>query len=126
MSFIVGDDLQKGSLQEACEWYSRHLQMRFKEAWDLLARSLVGLVDDSSEPRPGDLVVVYDFVLAVARLLSVKKNVALVEFVDQLDNDSLLKPQLDDERAKPNQIVFAALGWLSESQTTLNGIDLGR
>jgi len=100
--------------------------MRFKEAWYLLARSLVGLVDDSSEPRPGDLVIVYDFVLAVARLLSVKKNAALVEFVDQLDNDSLLKPQLDDERAKPNQIVFAALGWLSESQITLNGINLGR
>jgi hypothetical protein len=55
----------------------------------------------------------------------VKKNVALVEFVDQLDNDSLLKPQLDDERAKPNQIVFAALGWLSESQITLNRINLG-
>lgn len=102
ISFIVGDDIQKGSLQRACQWYSRQLQMRFKEAWHLLAPSLVGLADDSSEPRPGDLVIVYNFVLAVGLLLSVKKNIALVEFVDELDNNNLLKPQMDGERAKPN------------------------
>ena len=90
--------------------------MRFKETWHLLAPSLVGLADNSSEPRPGDLVIVYKFVLEVGRLLSVKKNIALVEFVDELDNNNLLKPQMDGERAKPNQIVFAAIGWLSESQ----------
>jgi hypothetical protein len=115
ISFIVGDDIPKGSLQRACQWYSRHLQMRFKETWHLLAHSLVGLADNSSGPRPEDLVIVYNFVLAVSDLLSVRKNIALVEFVDELDNNNLLKPQMDDERAKPNQIVFAAIGWLSKS-----------
>jgi hypothetical protein len=124
ISFIVGDDLQKGSLQKACQWYSRHLQMRFKETWHLLAPSLEGLADDSSEPRPGDLVIVYNFVLAVALLLSVKKNIALVEFVDELDNNNLLKPQLDDERAKPNQIVFAAVGWLSKLHMKIKSLVL--
>ena len=119
IDFIVGDDLRKGSLQRACQWYSRHLQMRFRMIWHLLAPSLQGLVDDSTEPRPGDLVIVYNFVLEVALLLSKKKNIALVEFVDELDNNGMLKAQMDDERAKPNQIVFAALGWLSKSYFNL-------
>jgi hypothetical protein len=97
--------------------------MRFKETWHLLAPSLVGLGDSSPEPRPGDLVTVYNFVLAVALLLSVKKNIALVEFVDELDNNNLLKPQLDNERAKPNQIVFAAVGWLSKSPIHMENFD---
>jgi hypothetical protein len=90
--------------------------MRFKETWHLLAPSLVGLADNSSQPRPGELVIVYSFVLAVALLFSTKKNIALVEIVDELDNNNLFKPQMDGERAKPNQIVFAAIGWLSKSQ----------
>ena len=67
--------------------------MRFKETWHLLAHFLVGLADNSSGPRPEDLVIVYNFVLAVSDLLSVRKNIALVEFVDELDNNNLLKPQ---------------------------------
>jgi hypothetical protein len=90
--------------------------MMFKETWHLLAPSLVGLADNSPEPSPGDLVVVYNFVLAVALLLSGKQNITLVEVVDELDNNNLLKPQMDGERAKPNQIVFAAFAWLSKSQ----------
>ena len=88
----------------------------FKETWHLLAPSLVGLADSSPEPSPGDLVVVYNFVLAVALLLSGKQNITLVEVVDELDNNNLLKPQMDGERAKPNQIVFAAFALLSKSQ----------
>jgi hypothetical protein len=116
ISFIVGDDIPKGSLRAACSWYSRHLQMKFKETWHSVVPSLVGLEDESSEPRPGDLVIVYKFVLAVAELLSTRPHIAMVEIVDELDNNDLLKPQLDEERAKPNQIVFAAVGWLSKSQ----------
>lgn len=58
-------------------------------------------------------MVVYDFLLSVARLLKTRKDLALVEIVDELDNHNLLKPQLDEERAIPNQVVFAALGWLT-------------
>jgi len=113
ITFIVGDEIVKGSLGAACAWYSRHLQLKFLQTWHLLAPSLVGLEDESTEPRPGDLVIVYKFVLAIAEILSTKSHVALVEFVDQLSNENLLKPQLDEERAMPNQIVFAAVGWLT-------------
>lgn len=58
-------------------------------------------------------MVVYNFVVAVAKMLKTRKDVALVEIVDELDNDNKLKPQLDEERAIPNQIVFATIGWLS-------------
>jgi hypothetical protein len=74
---------------------------------------LVGLYDTSTTPTPGDLVVVYNFVIAVAQLLKTRQELALVDIVDELDNENLLKPQPDEERAKPNQIVFAAVGWLS-------------
>ncbi len=116
ISFIVGDDIVKGSLAAACSWYSRHLQMKFQQTWHALAPSLLGLEDETTAPRPGDLVIVYNFVLAVAELLSTRQHIAMVEIVDELDNNHLLKPQLDEERAKPNQIVFAAVGWLSESR----------
>jgi hypothetical protein len=110
----VGDEIVKGSLGTACAWYSRHLQWKFLQTWHLLAPSLVGLDDESTKPKPGDLVIVYNFVLKVAEILSAKPKVALVEFVDELDNENLLKPQLDEERAMPNQIVFATVGWLSK------------
>lgn len=110
----MGDEIVKGSLGTACAWYSKYLQTKFLQTWHLLAPSLVGLEDGSTEPRSGDLVIVYKFVLEVAEILSTRPNVALVEFVDELNNANLLKPQLDEERAMPNQIVFAVLGWLSK------------
>jgi hypothetical protein len=112
--FIVGDQLVKGSLATSCLWYSRYLRSKFYHHWHLLAPALTGLEDNSVAPASGDLVVVYDFVIEVAKLFKSRKDVALVEIVDELDNRNLLKPQMDEERAIPNQIVFAALGWLSK------------
>jgi hypothetical protein len=103
----------KGTLATACLWYCRFLQSKFRSHWHLLAPSLVGLYDTSTTPTPGDLVVVYNFVITVAQLLKTRQELALVDIVDELDNENLLKPQPDEERAKPNQIVFAAVGWLS-------------
>lgn len=113
ISIIVGDEARKGTLATACSWYCRFLQSKFRSHWHLLAPSLVGLYDASTTPTPGDLVVVYNFVITVAQLLKTRQQLALVDIVDELDNENLLKPQLDEERAMPNQIVFAAVGWLS-------------
>lgn len=110
---ITGDQLIKGSLADSCLWYSRYLRSRFHNHWHLLAPALVGLEDNSLAPASGDMVVVYEFVLAVAKLLKNKPDLALVEIVDELENRGLLKQQLDDVRAIPNQVVFAALGWLT-------------
>jgi len=79
-----------------------------------LAPALVGIDDESTAPKKGDLVVVYNFLMTVARLLKTQSSLALSEIVDELDNELQLKQQLDGERAIPNQLVFAAMGWLSQ------------
>jgi hypothetical protein len=113
VSILVGDQMIKGSLVGSCLWYGRYLQSKFYHHWHLLAPALVGLEDNSVTPASGDLVKVYSFVIEVAKLLKTRRNLALVEIVDELDNQNMLKPQMDEERAIPNQIVFATLGWLS-------------
>jgi hypothetical protein len=113
VSILVGDQMIKGSLADSCLWYRRYLQSKFYRHWHLLGPALVGLEDNSTAPASGDLVHVYSFVIEVAKLLKTRRNLALVEIVDELDNKNMLKPQMDEERAIPNQIVFATLGWLS-------------
>ncbi|KAH0548352.1 hypothetical protein GP486_007972, partial [Trichoglossum hirsutum] len=111
---IIGDDQYiKGSLGDSRNWYTQYLESNFKHHWHLLRPALKGLDDESKQRQPGDLLVIYDFLITVAGLLKTKENLALVDIVDELDNGDFLKPQLDAERAIPNQIVFAAFGWLS-------------
>jgi hypothetical protein len=119
VSILVGDQSIKGSLADSCLWYGRYLQSKFYRHWHLLAPALVGIEDNSTKPAPGDLVIVYSFVIEVAKLLKTRRNLALVEIVDELDNQSMLKPQMDEERAIPNQMVFATLGWLSMHRTSI-------
>lgn len=115
ISLMVGDQLLKGSLRESCAWYTAFLETKYRNQWGPLCCALKGLPDNSVAPQPGELATVYRFVIAVAELLKTKRNLALVEIVDHLDNSDLLKPQMDDQRAIPNQMVFAAIGWLSKS-----------
>jgi hypothetical protein len=109
----------KGSLVDSCLWYGRYLQSKFHHHWHLLAPALVGLEDNSPMPASGDLVIVCNFVIEVAKLLKTRRNLALVEIVDELDNQQMLKPQMDEKRATLNQIVFATLGWLSMHRTSI-------
>jgi hypothetical protein len=120
VSILVGDQVIKGSLADSCLWYGRYLQSKFYRHWHLLGPALVGLEDNSTAPASGDLVHVYSFVIEVAKLLKTRRNLALVEIVDELDNKSMLKPQMDEERAIPNQVVFATLGWLSMRRTSIH------
>src|SRR5436305_6768803 len=64
---LVGDQVIKGSLADSCLWYGRYLQSKFYHHWHLLAPSLVGLEDNSTTPASGDLVIVYKFVIEVAK-----------------------------------------------------------
>jgi hypothetical protein len=114
ISYIVADNIWKGTVATSCSWYSRFLQSKFIEHWHLLAHALVGLEGKSKAPKPNDLVIVFGFVQNVARMLKSTKSCALTDIVDELGNDGLLKDQLDEERAIPNQIVFATVGWLSK------------
>jgi hypothetical protein len=81
----------------------------------MLASTLVGLDEKTAAPRQGDFVVVYTFLKVVVQLMITRDHLAFSEIVDKLENERLLKPYMDEERARPNQIVFAAYGWLSKS-----------
>lgn len=118
IKFLTGEQMIKGSMISSCLWYTRYLQSKFRSQWHLLVSALVGLEHNSPKPAPGDFIVVYSFMKEVAKLLKNRRNLALVEVVDELDNQRLLKPQMDTERAVLNQVVFAALGWLSMYRPT--------
>lgn len=113
ITYIVAQDIWKGTVANACSWYTQYLQSKFIEHWDLLALALVGLDDESRAPQRNDLVFVFEFMLKVAEVLRTKRACAMTDIVDELGNNELLKDQLDEERAIPNQIVFAAIGWLT-------------
>lgn len=113
IQFLVGDEVVKGLLAKSTRWYCAYLQSKFKQHWHLLAATLVDIDGKSVTPKAGDLVAVYSFLLEIAKLLKSTPELALVTIVDELDNENLVKPQLDEERAVPNQAVFAAIGWLS-------------
>lgn len=116
ISFILDGEPVKGTLIHCATWYFQYFQSQFRSQWHLLKISLKGLNEETSYPQPGELAIVYDFLLIVAKQLKTVKNLTLVDVVDELDNEDKLKNQLDEERAAPNQIVFAAVGWLSEFQ----------
>jgi len=114
IKFFVSNEIIKGTLRDACNWYQRHLQTNFINHWQLITTALVGIEENSIAPAQGDFVVVYNYVLAVAKLFKSRRNIALVEIVDELDNDGVFKSDMDDERSTPNQLVHATLGWLSK------------
>ena len=102
-------------------WYAKFLESRYRGAWTTVIReALRDLWDFSNEPRPDEIGVVYRFMSIVAESLLGIRGLAMVDIVDQVANLRLLKDQRDGERAVPNQLVFAAVGWLSKSTHYLN------
>lgn len=134
MTLILGEQLVTESLEDACHWYSNLLESKFNESWTSLLRPcLEGLDEFSSGPRSGDLAIIYKFMRVVAETLMNKEEMALVDVVDALDNRQLLKsndPSEEDGehensegREIPNQLAFAAMGWLSKFTLFLQGQD---
>jgi len=124
MMLLLGKQTITKSLREACDWYASFLESKFRESWiPLLRPCLEGLNETRSGPYSGDLAIVYKFMKVVAETLMMNEELALVDVVDALDNQQLLKSndpsnengeqELPEERAVPNQLAFAALGWLS-------------
>ena len=103
------------SLPACVAWYGKYLECRFNSAWTTLVKqTLEGVSNSRIAARPKDINLIYNFISIVAKLLLEVKGLAMVEIVDELANLHLLKDQKDGERAIPNQLVFAAVGWLSK------------
>jgi len=113
MRYIVAEDIWKGTVYNACSWYSQYLQSKFLDHWHALSAALVGLDEESKAPKNNEFIILFEFMRKVAEIFKTQSGCALTDIVDKLSNDGLLKDQLDDVRAIPNQVVFAAVGWLT-------------
>lgn len=98
----------------ACDWYLGFLEFQFNQMWATLLRpTLAGLNDAAPTPMDGEMAIIYRFMNVVAESLRQTSQLALSDIVDKLANDFLLK-ETDEDRSLPCQLVFAAIGWLSE------------
>jgi hypothetical protein len=107
-------------LSAACvEWYGKFLECRFRGAWTMVLReALRNLKPRFNEPQLGEIGTVYNFMSVVAKLLleDGRKGLAISEISDEAGNLRMFKEdETDVERKIPNQLVFAAVGWLSKS-----------
>jgi hypothetical protein len=101
------------ALNLACTWFLAFLEFKIIEAWNtLLAPVLANVNPKVTSPSRDDICFAFQFLEAVVSQLD-RKEVALVEVVDAMYNRGLLH-DTDDDRSKADQLVFAALGWISK------------
>jgi len=97
-------------------WYAKFLECRFRGAWTTSIREALRHVGNfTNEPLPDEIGVVYGFMSIVAKSLLESRHLSMIDIVDEAYNLRLLKDQIDGRREIPNQLVFAAVGWLSKS-----------
>jgi hypothetical protein len=83
------------------------------DAWVTLIQPLLLNVDTAAElPSDGDLEVAFQMLAVIVSQLE-RQALAMTEIVDELYNCKLLK-YTDAERGLANQLVFAAIGWISK------------
>jgi hypothetical protein len=112
---VTGDESKP---EQHIVWYAKFLECRFRGSWITVTReALRNLSPTSIGPQPGEIGTVYNFLSVVAKMLleDRRNGLAMIDVVDEADNLQLFKDQRDVERAIPNQLVFAAVGWLSKS-----------
>jgi hypothetical protein len=99
-----------------CDWYIAFLNCKIEEAWETLFRLvLAGTVGQTaSYPCEYNITIAFHFLKEVASELIKRKELALVSIVDEMYNKDILRDvEGDDDRSTANQLVFAALGWIS-------------
>jgi hypothetical protein len=102
-------------LNAAWKWYFNFLERKINEAWaSLLSSVLQHAIPSSSAPDNKNLTVAIQALTAI--LLELRRgDLALVEIVDGLYNQGLLKETYVN-RSRASQMVFVALGWISMPQ----------
>jgi hypothetical protein len=100
------------SFKNACDWYVTFLDCKCKTFWHLIQPVVVGVKERTPAPDAEDLDKVDHVLMTIARVLSKKKEFALVDIVDDLMNDGLIRDTTDD-RVPSLQLLFTFMGWLS-------------
>lgn len=116
ISLLVDNQPMTPSLNTACEWYRQYLKNNIINYWPLIQSALKGVKRSSKSPSREDFAIAISFVHEVAsQLVTEEKDIALCEIVDELVNAKIFKPELDEDRIIPNQLVFTVIGWLRKS-----------
>jgi hypothetical protein len=100
-------------LNTAWKWYFDFLERKINEAWaPLLSSILQNAIPSSSAPNDKNLTVAIQALTTIVLELR-RGDLAMVEIVDGLYNQSLLK-ETDENRSGASHMVFVALGWISK------------
>ena len=102
-------------LKDACAWYMNFLEFKIRQAWkSLFIPVLRGTIDNEEAPPPNneDFSLTFEILKTIVGALG-RENLALTDIVDELYNENPFK-EADDHRSHANQLVFAALGRISE------------
>ena len=109
---ITGTPYHSHASALSCKWYIAFLVFKINEAWNTLLRPILTRIKtETTTPGDDEISTTFDFLKAVVEELH-RKELALVNIVDEMHNREILL-DAGDERSKANQLVFAALGWIS-------------
>lgn len=109
---ITGEKGRPEIVTDACRWYLGFLENKIREAWVSLIRDLLANIDPLPDfPSPQDVSIAFNFLAAVVKYFK-KADLALVQIVDKLYNNGILR-YTDADQSRANQLVFTAFGWIS-------------
>lgn len=113
---MAGPELRSGNLPLACDWYTSFLKSKIEESWATLFKPVLAQIC-CTNGKPCDACLEKSF-LFLKTVVSVfpKRDVALVDIVDELYNSEVLREAESDtehDRSDANQLAFAAFGWIS-------------
>jgi hypothetical protein len=119
----MGSGTRSEIVEAACQWQVSFLESQIKEAWiPLFRRVLKGVDTTGLKPSADELSITFRVLAAMVKEFR-RDDRALVQIVDELYNSGVLietaEPEdFDYERNPANQMVFTALGLISEWAST--------
>jgi hypothetical protein len=115
ISVVTGKVFNSDNFKVVCKWHSTYLESKIREAWIPLFRPvLFGVNRRAAAPSEDDISASFRILAAIVREFT-RKDLVLVEIVDELYNQRLLE-DTDQDRSDANQLVFACVGWISMLQ----------
>jgi hypothetical protein len=110
---VTGRIRRSDTLNWAWKWYFHFLELKIREAWVPLFRPILKNINDYAyAPHDDDMAIGMRVLTAIALDLRTS-GICLIQIVDGLYNQDLLKEN-DVERSAACQMVFVALGWISK------------
>jgi len=110
----VSEENHSEILRGACRWYTSFLEGKIRTAWSPLFMILLAGNDPNVIlPSDDDIDLAFKLFETIIKVLREKKEASLVDIVDTLYNEGLLR-YTDDERSAAKQLVFIALGWICQ------------